>query len=558
MSRWQRPAGPNDQTLDVKGDTAFVGLDLKTMDPAQLLTGWYQEGYNARVENGGLASRKGCICPGAYNYINYGQIYGVGIYSDPNGLEYLAIAVTAGVWFTYDGGQAEMVPLAANINYPVEFSQAFNNFYMWRGPTMTPLVWGGDFSVYWQELPDPGVDTTRKAMPPAYTAETFANRMLVPHDRDGMAISDIESSLYQWTVNDYRVNAGEADTLVRIFPWVQTTVLLFKQHCIFQMANVTGDLSQTTLQKLPGTLGLCGLKAVVAVSGDIFFMDWSGVYKISQVFEGSPQASSLPVSDNIKPVIDSINWTNASGIRAEARRERVYFAVPLQNATRNNALLVYNLMTTAWESIDTFGEPNFRIDDLIKTNYVGQRRLFAIDRAQGLVLVLEQGQSDLMGQTTSDEYQIEFALLTRGYAGAGPRNSFPRVGIDIATWNPQFSVQAFVDGSNAKDLVSNRTKDRTKYDSFGKPAWDPTNAKDDHAAARRKDYSVGFQTQLNGFMLGNNGIQVERPQESTERFDVDMTGRYCQFKIRNTTGSIGVRTVILEGYEDQREPRTQV
>jgi hypothetical protein len=59
-------------------------------------------------------------------------------------------------------------------------------------------------------------------------------------------------------------------------------------------------------------------------------------------------------------------------------------------------------------------------------------------------------------------------------------------------------------------------------------------------------------------MLGNNGIQVERPQESTERFDVDMTGRYCQFKIRNTRGSIGVRTVILEGYEDQREPRTQL
>jgi len=63
---------------------------------------------------------------------------------------------------------------------------------------------------------------------------------------------------------------------------------------------------------------------------------------------------------------------------------------------------------------------------------------------------------------------------------------------------------------------------------------------------------------VNGFMLGNNGIQLERPQESTERFDVGMFGRYCQFRFENNAGTIGIRSVILEGFEDQREPRTQV
>ena len=776
MPRWQRPAGPNDQVLSPVGDTAFVGMDLKTRDPAALLIGWYQESYNVRIENGGLATRKGCLAPGWCNYISYGPIYGVGIYSDPSGQEYMAIAVSAGVWFTYDGGNAIMVPMATKINYPVEFSQAFQNFYMWRGPTMTPLVWQGNWSVYWQELNDPGAvatlytntwnwnsstyewnwkntaspgsgqistdtnawtsataridvskttadgtniatdlliprvgdtitiqdqstsanwaqynitatavdngtyvsyavtwnsgsgttannnavltvtfwgegevatdandwsasttavyvtkqtadgtdassklslpqvgysirmqqvsnsqiwvqwkinaagidegtfviyqvswnsgsgttplnnapltvsflatskaDTTRKPMPNAITAETFANRILVPHDRDGMAISDIQQDSYQWTVNDFRINAGEADILVRIFPWVQETVLCFKQHSIFQMANVAGDLSQTTLQKLPGNLGLCGLKAVVAVAGDIFFMDWSGVYKVTQVFEGSPQASSLPVSDNIKPLIDSINWTCAAGIRAGTRRERVYFAVPLLNAVRNNVLLVYNMVTTAWESIDTFGNPDFRIDDLIQTNYVGERRLFAIDRQLGLVLLLEQGKTDLMGQDGTFEHQIQFAVLTRGYAGVGPRNNFPRVGIAMATWNPEFSVEAFVDGSNAKQLVADRTKDRTKYDAFGKPQWNSENLNDDHASARRKDYSVGLPLRI-----GYNGVQIERQQESTERFEVDMFGRYCQFRVSNTQGTVGIRSVVLEEFEDQREARTQL
>lgn len=741
-----------------------------------MLTGWYQEGYNARIENGGLATRKGCLAPGAYNYIQYGQIYGVGIYSNPEGQEYLALAVNAGVWFAYDGGNAIMVPTPTKINYPVEFSQAFDNFYMWRGATMPPLVWQGDFSLFWQELHDPSAvattytgnwdwnsatytwswstsappangqfatssgswtgstitihiakvtytgasvstellsqpigatitvqdqtnaanwvewdttalgtdngtyvsypvswqagsgttaaanallsvsfsadgqiatgtndwsstntivditkktadgldasselllpavgdtirmqvtsnaatwvqwkiaakgtdegdfvqyqvnwnsgsgpvpinntpltvsflatskaDPSRKSMPNASTAETFANRILVPHDRDGVAISDIEQDSYQWAVNDFRINAGEADVLVRIFPWVQETVICFKAHSIFQMANVTGDLSQTTLQKLPGTLGLCGLKAVVAVSGDIFFLDWSGVYKISQVFEGSPQASSLPVSDNIKPIIDSINWTNAAAIRAESRRERVYFAVPLLNAVRNNALLVYNMISTSWESIDSFDDPDFRIDDLVKTNYNGERRLFAIDRMQAKVLLLEQGKTDLMGPDSTFEKQIKFGVLTRGYSGVGPRNNFPRVGVHIASWNPDISAEAYVDGSNGKQLVLNRLKDRTKYDAFGKPAWNNENLNDDHATARRKDYSVGLPLRI-----GYNGVQIERLQESTERFQVDMFGRYCQFRISNTQGTIGIRAIFLEEFEDQREPRTQL
>ena len=567
MSRWERPAGPNDQVMSPTGDMAFVGMDAKTRDPAQMLTGWYQEGYNVRLENGGMATRNGCVCPANFNYVQFGQIYGVGVYSDPNGQEWLALAVSNGVWFCGDGVSAQFLPMDTIINYTVEFSQAFQNFYMWRGPKMAPLMWKGDWAVYWQSLPDPSQgsppDTTRKPMPNAVTAECFSNRMLVPHDRDGVAISDIGESYYQWAVNDFRVNFGEADTLVRVFPWVQATVICFKQHSIYQLGNVTGDLSSIILQKLPGTLGLVALKAVTAVAGDIYFLDWGGVYTINQVFESSPQAAALPISDSIKPVIDAINWNAAAGIRAENRRERVYFAVPLKNATRNNALLVYNMMSTSWEGIDTFGDPDYRIDDLVKTNYIGARRIFAVDRQKGLVVVLEQGRTDLLGNDIEHEHQIQFGLLTRGYAGVGARNTFPRVGITISTWNPNFSVQAYVDGSNAKDLVANRTKSNTKYETFGMPAWNPTNLKDDHATARRKDYSVGFQTgyppgnppEKQGFKLGENGIQVEREQEATERFQVDMSGRYCQFKIENTSGSIGVRSVVLEDYEDDREPR---
>jgi len=122
----------------------------------------------------------------------------------------------------------------------------------------------------------------------------------------------------------------------------------------------------------------------------------------------------------------------------------------------------------------------------------------------------------------------------------------------LFSWNPNFTVKAFVDGGNAKVLVSDKEKDRTKYRSFGKPRWNPLNANDDHASARRQDYSVQLPV-----MLGDNGIQLEREQEDTERFGVGLMGRYVQYKIENTQGYLAIRSLSTESYEDQREPRAQ-
>ncbi len=47
--------------------------------------GTYREGYNGRVENNGLISRKGTLYPGSYNFVQYNTIYGAGIFTDPYG-----------------------------------------------------------------------------------------------------------------------------------------------------------------------------------------------------------------------------------------------------------------------------------------------------------------------------------------------------------------------------------------------------------------------------------------------------------------------------------------
>jgi hypothetical protein len=553
--RW-RGKGQADDAPQINGDQTFLGMDMKSQDPASIKQGLYREGYNVRCENGGLATRLGSVAPGALNAVAYNRIYGTGLFSNPNGLEWLAVAVSNGVWFVRDGEYPRFIPLADRLTYPVEFSQAFDVFFLWRGPNVEPLLWHGDWSVYWESFPAPIAGSGRSTVPNAYYAETASNRMLVPYGKDRVAVSDIaDYTSYDWTIDDFQINAGESDDLVRVFPWQQTTILCFKRHSIFRVTGFQGDLSQATLEKLPGTLGLVGRHALVQVSGDVYFMSQSGVFRVSQVMVDTPQPDDIPVSDSIKPIIDAINWNAANLIRCEYRRDRIYFAVPLKNALRNNAVVVYNIVTNLWESIDTWGDPDFRVDDFIKMDYNGERRIYAIDREQGKILLLEQGKTDLMGTSIESEYQIDMAVMTRGYQGAGPRSNFQRLYMDCATWNPSFTIKVYPDGANEKVLVTDRTRDRTEYSVFGKPNWDPTNSNDDHRTSRREDYAVGFDTSLNGFMLGDNGIQIERQQEETERFPVELKARYLQFKIENSQGYMGVRTVSVDAFEDQRPPR---
>lgn len=551
MPRWAHPK-PLDEIQVQVGDSVWIGMDMKSPDPAQMKQGTYREGYNCRLEAGGLITRKGSIYPGSFNYVQYNRMFGDGLYSDPNGLEWIVVAVSSGVWFTRDGEAPRFIPMATQINYPIEFVQAFDKLFMFRGPDLSPLLWNGDWSIYWQTFPPP--TGSRQTIPNADTAEFVANRLLVPYGKDRVGVSDIGDYVeYDWILNDFQVNTGQADSLVRIFPWIKNIVIMFKEHSIFSVSNVVGDLTQTSLDQISNNLGLVGRKAVVQCGNDIFFMDYSGVYQISQIFENSPQVQALPISDAIKPVIDAINWNAASLIRANVRRERLYFAIPLKNAIRNNALIVYNLIAQSWESIDTFDDPDFRIDDLIKANYNNERRLFALDRARGLIILLEQGKTDILGNSTAFEYQVKMDVLTRGYLGAGQRSNFARLEIDTATWNANFSVESFVDGTNAKLLAAQVTGSRTKYQVWGKKPWLTLNTNDDHANAYREDYSVMLP-----LMLGEHGVQLEREQEKTNRFKVKQFGRYCQLRIKNKTGFLGLRTIVFEGFEDQRQERSQI
>jgi hypothetical protein len=382
---------------------------------------------------------------------------------------------------------------------------------------------------------------------------------LIPFDKDRVAASDIGDYFnFNWNFNNFQINEGEADSLVRVFPWTKSDVIMFKTQSIHIASNVSGDLTSLTLTRIAQKKGLCGRRAAVQVGTEIYFMDLSGVYKISQVFEGSPQAQVLPISEPIIKTLKKINWNAADGIRANYRRDRLYFAVPIgANQLRNNALLVYNLVTNAWESVDTFKNTAFGIDELLDLNYNGERRLFALDKMIGKFYLLEEGQLDLFAKDGTGQTQIEVLVRTRGYNGPGLRNSFRRVKLNLATWDPNLTVTAFMDGVNrSKVLATNLTKDRTKYYTFDKAPWDQTNDNLDWGTEGRQDYSI--QLPAEGMLLGDEVFKLDQKQEIWEPFYINMMGAYAELEVSNTKGMLELRSVIFEDFEAQRTDTTQV
>lgn len=556
MSRYRFSNWKTEEIAEVLGDTAFSGLVQKTADPSQLTAGQLRVVENGRIVNGVLGTRNGVVASVVFNPISFGQIYGRGLFADPNAVRWLLLAVAGGVWAVADGGPTNFIDLPAGtiINGPCELVTAFSVVLLFRGPDLPPLYWDGVFGDSFTTPPAP-LDGTKVTIPNAITAEFVADRLIVPNLKDSINVSDIgDYTSFSLNYSGFQINQGEADSLVRVFPWMNQSVVFFKSKSIYLAQNVTGDLSSLTLTQVVDGIGLVGRKAVVMVGNEIFYVDRGGVNKISQIFENTPETRALPISDPIKPTMDNINWQYASGIVAAWRRERVYFAVPLgPQATRNNALLVWNIANEAWESIDTFVNDDFGIDDLELLEYNGDRRVVAMDFVAGQLVLLEEGSQDSFTLATPAD-PIQFRVVTRGYVGDSQRSTYRRLGISLATWNPNFSVNVSMDGVARKfSLASNVTKSNLVYYTFDKANWVPSNVNDDWDTPGRQDYSVNTSVPLSL----NEGIVVDQMQETWERYLIDRPGKYCELEIINSQGRMEVRGIVFEGYETQRSDRTQ-
>lgn len=278
-----------------------------------------------------------------------------------------------------------------------------------------------------------GVYHQRRIIVPYYyttTGSSGSETVTSRNVRDEILLSDVfDSNTYDRIQNQLKVTAGIADYLQYVHPFTEDNAVIFNRNSIHLMMGLSGSIADISLKEITREAGLVARKSVVTIGDQVFFLSDNGVYSTSFQDLYNLRGAGLPLSDPINPLIKRINSAYAYNAVAIYHDNRYWIAVPLDNSTRNNAILVYNLLNKGWESLDIIDNTGWDISNLIVSGSGGINKLYAVNRFGGIHVIDERIDSfDYVYTAPGLDAQplpIESEVVTRQYIfGDVGRKSF--------------------------------------------------------------------------------------------------------------------------------------
>lgn len=399
------------------GDLGFVGLNSRD-NPAALPAGIVSQSQNFRFDRGIATVRKGLQRKTSIALVGQ-QVYGCGAFNNAEGQEIFVIVVEDGL-YTYN---PQTENLSTKVLFPAgetittqdgcDVVHAIDKIFITRGFSKRPLIWDMATAITTMPTSGKGVD-----FPNCTGLLYYANRLIAlgkhhlevntARNRDSVSVSNYLDYNHWDALDSFTFNEGGNDEVVSVSSWTLNEFLVLMRNSIFYVNIGLGryahsDPLGTTsfIKTLVTDIGCMAKKSVIQANGGVFFLSDNGVYFLQPQSVGSNDAVRLltvaePLSAPIDDVIQRINRQYAYRSVAAYWNNRYYLAVPLDNSEDNNAILVYNFILKAWESVDTY-PAGFDVFSFLVGKKDNQRRMYAIDGNQGLFL---------MEQLNWDEYGV--------------------------------------------------------------------------------------------------------------------------------------------------------
>lgn len=317
----------------------------------------------------------------------------------------------------------------------------------------SPLVWDGatTISVVPQGVSTPGAEN----MPPADFGLYFKNRLVVKLARDRIAASDyLDYNTWDLDFAQFVINLGANDYIIGFQPWQEDKFIIFQRNSLYYAyidpngytpgAAPGGD---SIIQSLTSEFGCSARKSIVNAGEYIFFLSDNGVYLLNPSLDLKLLGNTTPLSDPISNIMARINANAVSAAVGKVFNNRYYLAVPLDGATRNNAVLVYSLLNKAWESVDTFPTGMY-VDNMVIALYGNSKRLYFVNLENGIFLSEELNADEFDNEvgaptlpfvlpatmaTAFQTYVIQGQVITRRYFyDSYEQKRFSSANVDIA------------------------------------------------------------------------------------------------------------------------------
>lgn len=212
------------------------------------------------------------------------------------------------------------------------------------------------------------------------SADSFTSRGIL----DEIIASDLlDSDTYDQIYGSYRFNAGTADFVVGLHSFTDDKLMVFNRNSIHLVSN-TVDLTSSSVRLLTDEVGCVARKSIQQVGNRVVFLSDNGVYGTEFLDEYNLRGTQTPLSEPINETIKRINKEHASKAVSAYFDNRYFIAVPLDNATENNAILIFNFLNNQWESIDTVNDPNYHTTNLIIAGSGDERAVYSVNDIGGI------------------------------------------------------------------------------------------------------------------------------------------------------------------------------
>jgi hypothetical protein len=348
----------------------------------------------------------------------------------------------------------------------------------------------------------------------AASTDTYTYRNI----QDELIFSDIlDSDTYDPIFNQFRFNAGKSDHIVGLHSFSEDVLMVFNRNSIHLVGDTT-VIKDATNKLLTDEIGLIAKDSIQQIGRQVLFLSDSGVYGVEFIEDYKLRGTEVPLSQSIQATIDRINPLHAHKAQAVYFDNRYYIAVPLDTATQNNAILVYNLLNQQWESIDTVNSPNFHITNMFVAGEEADRGVYTTNDIGGInqIEALESGEDSVVLEVGGSENVI-------GVAGVATTRQFTLGTLDRKKWK---SFEMHVESAELRQSNFDISAELENLD---------------------RTISVGS---LSGF---NNSSNLAEGEDISIRGRLGNPRAYgVQFTINNTLGRPKLRAVKTDGIESFR------
>jgi hypothetical protein len=343
----QPPPPMQESALNPSGDTKWFGVKMQ-YEPDSCPPGYLSAAINARFHKGVPETRKGVIFLPWLNKISaglvhpWGTVYGIGTFRDPKlQTEFILIAADGNIYYTSAGNAPQQVTLPSGTTITTEctFRQCFDRVILLRGPDLAPLQMT-DILVGFTSISQSDNGDGSLTIPNVLRGASDVNRLFLVNG-DEVWVSDISDPTRYSIFDELRVNEGGEDKMVNIALFGKSTIIALKELSVYRVDGVYGDLASMSLSRVTRRYGCVAPKTAIDLGSDFIWLSHEGIASLTLTEQNEVQAAQgiqagkYPMfSDDIKPLIQRINWAYAENSVAAFNDGKLYVAVPLDDAER--------------------------------------------------------------------------------------------------------------------------------------------------------------------------------------------------------------------------------